>query len=408
MKHNHHDSRLRTELHREKLSESAPFQKLYASKNDSLATLSAHIAVAVILIYAIASSISPQISGIFSVALSIAIALVGYIALLTAPPIKYRLVALLGIVTISTWLNFLAGNNPNTEAMSRYMISMVAIFALPLLPAKFKTNLISLGALFLLIIAVRAAVTGPLLEVAGSVRISSFYGGDGAVHTSAITMVALAIIFWMSPWPRLFKILLVLTAASLLLGYGAITEMMMFGIFCISWIFRNSKRPWLWQTSSLLAMAPFAIMYRETNSVDTATIDQLGLGAVGSGRLDAWTERINIFWTSDTFTKIFGGGPYSDYRTTPLWWWEPKNSHSDILTIFMEFGVLGLLIFVFLVLGILRRSSRSGRPVVMSLLVGMLLSNVVLDRPTTAIFWGLALCMSAANRRDAITRLGPS
>lgn len=372
------------------------------SNSAILGTWAGRAAVAIATLYALTFNTLPQVSGALTLALAGCVFLVAYTNVILAVKGQWPWLGLVCFMVFSTFINRLAGDEVNAEALFRYAVAILALSSFALIPSRRVHATISFSAIALLALALYSAAVGPTVAFAGTIRIAAFYGGEGAVHTSAITMVAITIIFWTSPWTVRRKLPLVLLSTGLLVGYGAATELLMLALFAWTRFARKRSRPLAWTFTGMVVMVPIAILYRDQNSVESASISSLGYGAIGSGRIDAWVERLNIFVTLNPMKQLLGGGPYSDYRVSPLWWWEPKSAHSDLLTILMEFGIIGLSIAVVILYRYWRRLPTGAQPVLISALLGMTLSNVLLDRPGTAVFWGMAIyCAVQEARRSA-------
>lgn len=361
------------------------------ASSDFLARLTGILCIATAGAYAVGfnnfSSLRPALSGLLALFVIFSL-LVG--SLLKLGRVS-SIIILIGYLLFMGFAMIWVGTPQDLDALFRYIISLTALLVFTQLPMGDLRGALSLMASVILFYALIVAVTAPSISVAGVARVGAFVGGDEGFHSSAIVVSALAIIIWTSPWRLPAKIAGVTVAAALLIGYGGATEMLMLGVFGILWVSRRRRWPPSVKVGLCIIMILGSILYRDENSVAGGTISQLGAGALGSGRLDAWNERLHVFLSEDLLFKLVGGGAYSDYRVTPLWWWEEKSAHSDLVTLTMEFGLIGLALFLFCLVAIRRTLSDVGLMALTAAFAGMLLSNTLLDRPGLAVFWGFAV-----------------
>lgn len=303
-----------------------------------------------------------------------------------------RLIALIGTFVIITLILASTGENPaNFGPLSRYCISLTALGVFAFARVGDHRRFLSLGATVLLLYAVVVAVTSGPLTYSGVARFAPFFGGETAVHSSSITMVALVIILWCAPWPLLARAPLCMIGTVLCAGYGVTTALLMLVMFLAAVAFDHFNLSFKWIGVVAAVVIPIGAAWRDSTQVAGGDVASLGIGSLGSGRLDSWMERIDIFINSGVITKLLGGGPYSDFRTTSLWWWSEKGAHSDAMTVLMEFGIVGVFALVVYLAYVYTNISNNGRAALIAIVAGMVLSNALLDRPTVATVWGLAI-----------------
>lgn len=368
---------------------------------DFLARTVALLLVVVAILYALGFNLAPAtrpaVSTLLVGAVILGLVLTVMLNWLQSFPI-FSLVLFFVLVSLTMdWV----GYPQNFDALLRYCVSLAALFIFVRLPAGDIRGKVSAAAGAIIGYACFVAVVYPPITVAGVRRASPFVGGAEGFHSSAIVIGALVIIVWTSPWRRFQKLLVGGAGLVLLVSYGGATEMLMVAVFAVFWL--ASKRGWpnwvvLLASASLIGAS---VLYRDENSVSGATVGQLGAGALGSGRVDAWLTRFEVFVSSDLITKLFGSGAYSDYRITTLWWWEEKSAHSDLVTILMEFGIFGMALFLVAVMKTKEILSKIGQMALGAAVLGMGLSNTLLDRPALAVFWGLAIYAADAAGRTS-------
>lgn len=303
-----------------------------------------------------------------------------------------RLILLIGVLAGTSFILFIGGDaEGNVNALLRYCISLSALGVFIFSRVKDLRSFLSYGAAAVVIYATIVAVTSGPLSYSGAVRFAPFFGGATAVHSSSITMVALIIIIWSAPWRRSMRLLLCIAGGVLCGGYGVTTALLMLVIFFAAVFLDHYKLSLKWVGVVAVVALPIGAAWRDSTQVVGGDVASLGIGSLGSGRLAAWVERLQIFANSDFLTKMIGDGPYSDQRTTSLWWWSEKGAHSDLMTVLMEFGVVGVVCLFIYLAHIFRKISSRGRAALISIICGMILSNVLLDRPTVAMVWGFAI-----------------
>jgi O-antigen ligase len=90
--------------------------------------------------------------------------------------------------------------------------------------------------------------------------------------------------------------------------------------------------------------------------------------------------------------------------TSSIWWWDEKNSHNDFLTIVVERGLIGLLLFlIFLYLAFAKRSSQA-IAIGCAIVITGAVSNGLLHRPLPMWLPLLALAVSRPTGDMAVRR----
>jgi hypothetical protein len=125
---------------------------------------------------------------------------------------------------------------------------------------------------------------------------------------------------------------------------------------------------------------------------------------IGSGRLATWQGRISELPQRGLAKNVIGTGSYSDFQVNSVWWWDAKNAHSDLITMIMEFGFMGVVALLFFCRSFLSRCPNRGRGIPIGFFAGCIMSNAFLDRPYIAI-WVLA---AGITLNDELNRSIPS
>jgi hypothetical protein len=255
------------------------------------------------------------------------------------------------------------------------------------------------GAVVIVFAGAVGLAQGPVMY-AGSGRLDPFTGGDMAVHSSALAVTAAVIAILASkPLKSLWGLIAGIGVLEVI-GYGTTGEF----ISCIVAVVGFSYYQGVITTRvpvkriAILASPLIAYVVFAKESLFAATGASDGAATMGSGRVGAWQERFEIALHRGWEFNLIGTGPGSDVRFTDVWWWEAKGAHSDLLTLFMEFGILGLAATVLLIVLLARRVGPRGRIALAAALVGALISNALLDRPVQALFFGLAIASTARHR----------
>lgn len=310
--------------------------------------------------------------------------------------------ALFVLVVISVVLDAFYANQ-NFGALTRYVTSLSGLFAFALLPLQDIRKYAAWTAVAVIsTAAVAAAIYGSTIY-AGTVRFTPFWTG---IHSSALLVSAMTVVVWLSPCSKQFRIVWSAIGVVLVAGYGVITAILMLALFFSGKWFVDHGWRRIWLFVAGIGFIVVGIFVRDSTS--QRGIQALGIEAVGSGRLGSWLTRLNEFSARDISLQILGTGPYSDFQITELWWWDAKNAHSDIVTLLMEFGALGLVAISAFSFRMYRKWPPAAQIVLLSVALGAASSNALLDRPSVGIAWGLALYMNCSSMKIADGDLLPS
>jgi hypothetical protein len=251
-----------------------------------------------------------------------------------------------------------------------------------------------------------ALIENPVVLM-GSQRLAAFTGGNVVVDDSAgsdqlglhsSAYFVLLSLFLVDSFRR--NGTLPKTAAYVVLGflflllikYDVRTTYTMLAAYVIGHVLRSRWGRPLRQAAvfvAALALISCAGALITTNVFDDAA-------SWGSGRLGNYEFRINMLAQRDLLPLLFGTGPSSDAFVTPMWWWDAKDSHSDLFHELVETGIVGLAGLCAFFLALWKRLASISRPLFLSLLCCSAISNGLLQRPTE--FFLLALAMAAAER----------
>jgi hypothetical protein len=301
-----------------------------------------------------------------------------------ALPLTIALCTMTFITTLLQWAEIPQDFTP----LLRYLTAIAALFVIRMMHMPDMRRFLAYVSMIVMVYAGYVVATGGPFPYAGTIRTYPFWSG---LANTSFLIAGMLILIALSPIKNFFKVVWVGYGLYLLAGYGAVTAMLMTALFFGGWYFlyRGWKMVWLYVLGLLAVVG--GIFFRNANSTAGADIGTLGVGAIGSGRLDSWFGRLAEFGERPFATQIVGRGPYSDYEVTDLWYWAAKNAHSDIITLLMEFGLFGLLTVLILWITSYKRTDALGQVALLAIALGAASSNTFLDRPAVSVTWGLIL-----------------
>lgn len=330
----------------------------------------------------------PALRGVLATALAgLTLGLV-YVAMLTKPARALSLTVVLFIFAIIPVVLAWSGLPQDFNVLLRYLTAIAGVFVFQLLPIADLRRFFAYGGMIIIGYAAFISVTGGPFAYAGTIRTYPFWSG---LANSSFIIAALTITVALAPLKLGTRIVWIITGFAVLAGYGAVTAVLMVALFFGGWYFLYRGWPRIWLYILGLVAVIVGIEFRNDNSVAGADIGTLGIGAIGSGRLDSWIGRLEQFANRDLVSQFVGFGPYSDYQVSGLWYWAAKNAHSDIVTVLMEFGLFGLVAILLLAAKVHKRSSPLEQVGLLSIALGAAASNTFIDRPAVAIAWGMTL-----------------
>jgi len=253
--------------------------------------------------------------------------------------------------------------------------------------------------------ALAHALLLPRVSLNGTLRLPPFSGG---LHTSGYLMVAavLAVLaLWQGgAWSRARALLVLAVLGGLLLGGAVRTPLLGLLVFAAgAWLSHEGQSPRARLVLRLLGLYLAFSALVLLSVVEIRDFDQLS-----SGRIANYLERFDILGARSPVTGLFGTGPGTDLLRTETWWWDYKDSHSDLLKYLWESGVIGVLALLLWLAQI--ASYRRGRlfALALMLLVTSLVSNAFLTRPNAVflLFAAQALALAMRERKGVEERPG--
>lgn len=219
----------------------------------------------------------------------------------------------------------------------------------------------------------------------------SYFGG---VHTTAYTFAIVTLFFGYLMYGRRNFIYAALIygfgVCAILFGWGVRTSLvfMILIILILSITKIDQKKRWVIIPIFIL----LAIFY-------IVNIDYYEMNLISSGRLDMYAEKLDIINARGLLQNLIGSGAGSDLIETSFWSNE-KGSHNDFLTIFIELGMVGL-ILMSMIFVILYQSLKftSFKIVLSCALIASLISNGILVRPVPFYLMMLLFIFIQNNKR---------
>ena len=291
------------------------------------------------------------------------------------------IIVILGIPAVS-FLSFSElDQNWDLGSTLKTVISLICLFSLASAPIEIgrgSRRLLILGFSTLLLIAIlRIAFISDTLTIT-----------DKRHSTAYLVAGALIVLFQFRINP-VIKFSLLAVGALALIVLDVVTTFI--AVVVLVFFYLGDRFKFSTLTKSLLAVTgvTFAVLSR----VDLFTIRSSDYQFLGSGRIAAWSDALPVFAARSIPNQILGGGPGSAFQYWGVWWWAPKDVHSDLIRILLEYGILGTLIVVITsiqIFRILNIQSSKVSAVFISAISTSLVSNGLVGRPYGAILWLVA------------------
>ncbi|MEY8119485.1 hypothetical protein AB9F26_14675 [Falsihalocynthiibacter sp. BN13B15] len=272
-------------------------------------------------------------------------------------------------------------NQASVLAAVRQLSPYVALIALVICRREISPALLAICAFSILASAALHAVFLPNVFLNNSQRFAPF---STNLHASGYALVGTLLLFWFLYTSERLKpvwfILFALVCLFLLNGNGVRTPIL-FLLFYLGFEMLLSN-PFLRHNRSVILVL-CAVTLVAVAAV-AMTIDLSVFNQFSSGRLSNYGERFDLLNQRDLQTLLFGTGPGSDLLKTSTWWWDEKDSHSDVLKILWGGGVLGLIVFLWFWLLVGLRNQGVLLALSLALLAASCVSNAYLSRPNSA------------------------
>ena len=330
-------------------------------------------------------------------------------------------IAFIGFLILNVISIPVMGRYDTLYFFSQYLFAFLASVVV-FLPQGARLSRRNLGMLYLVLaafflICVAQAFLGPPLVEAGKTRLAVFNGGEEGLHPSAYAIMAYLIFFvivhrGLEPVLRFVNIALGLVALVVLELYivrtahlALIVSALVYVLLAVGVYYRFPLGNLVLILVAFLIPAMVAgILYLSTSSTDVFQ----ALASYSSGRTASYLERLQLFADRSFFDQFFGLGAGSDIIVgRQAWSWEAKDSHNDFLSFLLEFGYLGLLVFVLWCVSLLVASRSIGELALVSgLIVTSAVSNGVFLRPTLFILFVMAIAIGRTIRPKTLAPRG--
>jgi hypothetical protein len=279
-------------------------------------------------------------------------------------------------------------NTDSTQFDTAEALRILSIYVMPLwllaFPAAIPHRFVMVLAVGATVVGGTLALSGPPVYASGTPRLASITGGILQYHPSAKFIVAQLILVHQYYRARMLSSFIalptILFALLILLGYGGRNEMVLVGAYfaCLAY-FRFRHVPGIrWFPSISLVLFAIVSVVGLRYGDDTHSW--------GSGRIGAWQYRLELIWSRDLATFLFGGGLGSDIIWTPQWsTLGDLPAHNDYLHTMMETGLLGLIAVLVFLAGLMIRLPGSSKSILIALLISSLFSNAYFQSPLLAM-----------------------
>lgn len=226
-----------------------------------------------------------------------------------------------------------------------------------------------------------------------SPRFAPFTAG---LHTTGYIIVTLMLatftLYRQHEVSRKIFIVICGTLIFLIIGNGVRTPILFLIIIIGLQVFRDDRNrsgvsPYLYMVVGfILAVLSAFFVFGDVNE----------LTQFSSGRIPNYVERLTTIYQRSLPTFLFGTGPGTDLLRTGIWWWDYKDSHSDILKYIWESGLFGALVLAgWFYLGSRYKEGKLFAPFA-ALALSSCISNAFLVRPNAIFLFFAVICYSLA------------
>jgi hypothetical protein len=208
-----------------------------------------------------------------------------------------------------------------------------------------------------------------------------FFGGIHT-HSYVLASVFMAIAYFLYRRNSNQMLIVFLFASFLVMqvGYGVRTATILYLLFILALLYIKHD------FFKLLALK-IAIYVPILAFLAYLFFDLKYLNKYSSGRLDMYSDKFEMLYSSNAIQLLFGRGFKSDMIRTESWWWTEKGSHSDFLTFTIENGIFYLILFVLLIFSLIYKSKKPNviiLAIILGYFVSSLISNGIAVRPLAA------------------------
>lgn len=282
------------------------------------------------------------------------------------------------------------------EVGGQYEYGVIARFIMPLFFAvqvvcyykEINIKLISILTLSTLIYGLLWTAVSPSTLVVGVKRLAMFTG-EGVSISSGIVACCIVLIHQLTVYNKIrgiwFKILIIPSLVAIFLY--KVSSIYLFIVFYFGSSFflktKNFAYRFLMIIAGISLILAILIHHELRDGRQAVRFDTFG-----NGRLHSYVQRMDMLVNRDIASTIFGNGPGSDRQQSEVWRQE-KESHSDLLAIITEYGILGLtFISIFIYIAISRMGFKQSIPLFFSMFVSSVITVGMFYRPAVfPFFW---------------------
>lgn len=169
----------------------------------------------------------------------------------------------------------------------------------------------------------------------------------------------------------------------------------------VFFLLSDSSRTSKFIVSALVALFIFVLLNNDIFDMLSARV--AGDDGTGSGRLVIWETKIQHFFSDGNILKwVFGFGNEGGMCVGSSSKFAKMGFHNDFIAFFVEYGILGLIIFISIF--IMPLKNKVNRPTTISNMVFMLIVCMTLEPLTNGriaywLFWGYIMYVSSYNGR---------
>ncbi len=277
-------------------------------------------------------------------------------------------------------------------AMAIWILSYADVLPIRLLRGVVMVTII-LGALIALVGPAATKTEG--LEVWAPITGLSFFPYTPGIHASAYFMLMNVFLldqmrrYDLVPATAAWPLLALGTVISL--GYHSRTAWLMLALYTLYAVYHATRdgetlRTLLFAGLALGAVGVVAYLTHTDENVVT----------LGSGRIGNYIHRWGILSSRDLGPLLFGTGIDSDWFTSPIWSWKMSNSHSDVIHVMVEAGLVGLVGLVLVFVGLYLRLPGRAKAFFYVLVISGLITNGLLMHVSTIVYFFLAAALPIA------------
>lgn len=224
---------------------------------------------------------------------------------------------------------------------------------------------------------------------------------ENSPHSSSYLVGGFLALFWSAHVaegykPRFFFFGILLMGAFLIVGYRStqalLSVMIFFGISIILLGRLSRRQIWLFSFFGMLLLIGVVVdKFILEYNLKGQYVD---IRSIGSGRFGTWIGRLINFSERDVIAMFIGAGAGSDTVVGDVWWYAAP-AHNVMLTFLMEYGVLGLVVFLGYVASFASVGGRRVWPLVFVIAASGVIGNGISLRPTIFIVFATATAMLA-------------